>query len=149
MALYYHLPPLSPTTTTKRKQIKEEKKLRLIFKMKYCKYRPWLRNQGLSQSVPALAPEAKPLLGQNILLFCFVLFQKAETGKQSLRKQTKVLGLIFSPQFKITAVCWLNTYILIPSWVSGTVQCWGCIGELDGVCLHGSPKLRHQGTNLI
>lgn len=40
MALYYHLPPLSPTTTTKRKQIKEEKKLRLIFKMKYCKYRP-------------------------------------------------------------------------------------------------------------
>ena len=41
--LGYQVLPLFPTTTTRRRQIKGEKTLSLIFEIEYCKYRLRLR----------------------------------------------------------------------------------------------------------
>lgn len=129
-ALYCHLPPLSPhhhhqkAANQRRKEIEIDfqneipqilehwEKIKFERKKAYCKYRRWLRNQGLSQTVPTLAAETEALLGQNILLLCFVLFQKAETGKGNLRKQTIACRIYFltTVQDNSSFVEWINIY---------------------------------------
>lgn len=71
-------------------------------------------------------------------------FSQSRDRKRSLRKHViNFLTMVWD-----NFICWLSNYTLIPSWVPGTVQCWGCSGEHDSTCSHESPEVRGRGTKL-
>ena len=113
MVLYYHLPPLSPTTTTKRRQIKGEKKTEMDFLNGILQIKAMTQKSGPPQSMSSSTGSlGKCATWAKYFIAVTWFFSKSRQESEVWESRQKCLGLVFSPQVKF--VCWLNKYIHWP-----------------------------------